>query len=100
MPARQHVEAALQLLRDLGAGDGPDPRRSELDTQREAIDLRANAHNVRHFSRRRKAEIGLTGALREQLDRGKRYGAVLLDGRMREALDAVHPLLLNPQRFA
>ena len=89
----EEVDVALDLVRDLGAGENGYPRRRELDAERHAVDEPADAERLRgHRLIEGEARYDLRGPLDEQ---AHRRGAVVSVLRETEALDVEHPLALD-----
>ena len=88
----EEVDVALDLVRDLGAGEHGHPRGGELDAERHAVDEPADAERLRPCVIEGEARYDLSGPLDEQAHcRGARVAVV----RKAETLDVEHPLTLD-----
>ena len=91
----EEVDAALDLVRDLGAGEDGHPRGRELDAERHAVDEPADAERLRVPGVvEGEARHDLPGPLDEQ---AHCRGAAVPVLRETEALDVEHPLALDVQ---
>ena len=89
----EEVDVALDLVRDLGAGEHGHPRGRELDAERHAVDEPADAERLRVPGVvEGEARHDLRGPLDEQ---AHRRGAAVPVLRETEALDVEHPLALD-----
>ena len=91
----EEVDVALDLVRDLGAGEDGHPRGRELDAERHAVDEPADAEHLRIPGVvEGEARYDLRGPLHEQAHRRGAPAPVL---RETQALDVEHPLALHVQ---
>ena len=87
----EEVDVALDLVRDLGAGEHGHPGSGELDAERHAVDEPADAERLRCVVDG-EARHDLSGPFDEQAHCG---GAPVVVVRKAETLDVEHPLTLD-----